>query len=103
MRIAEVLVVVGQQLTELRKLKYPEDTAEDFASRIGCSRTTLYRIEKGLPGAKFETLLNAAEVLGVLDQFSGLFSAAEARRDLATDRVLNSLLEQFGTDDSGVA
>lgn len=87
-----LLQAYGQRIAELRKLKYPRDTAEDFAARVGCSRKTLYRVEIGAGGGKIDTYLSIAEVLGIQDQFADLFSPTETKADLDADKTLDTLV-----------
>lgn len=88
----ESLKKFGQRIAELRKLKYPRDTTDDFAVRAGCSRKTLYRIENGLGGSKIDTYLNIAEVLGVQNQFAELFNPSETKADQEADMALDFIM-----------
>lgn len=56
----------GEHLTVWRKLEGL--TAEQVADRAGISRGTLRRLEHGEPGVRFETFLDVARVLGILDR-----------------------------------
>lgn len=57
---------IGQQLSTWRKLQAL--TAEQVAERAGTSRSTLRRLEQGDAGVSFETFLNVARSLGILEQ-----------------------------------
>jgi len=50
--------------------------AEEFATRIGVSRATLYRLEKGDPGISLNTLCMAMHLLGRLGAVADLADQA---------------------------
>jgi len=57
---------IGQQLATWRKLQGL--TAEQVVERAGTSRSTLRRLEQGDPKVSFETFLNVARSLGILER-----------------------------------
>jgi transcriptional regulator with XRE-family HTH domain len=56
---------IGQQLRQARRRR--SDTQDDFARRIGISRYTLIKIERGDGGVAIDTYLRAAVALGIHD------------------------------------
>jgi transcriptional regulator with XRE-family HTH domain len=65
-RVKAAAVDIGQQLTAWRKLQGL--TAEQVAERAAISRGTLRKLEQGDLGVSFETFLNVARSLGVMDR-----------------------------------
>ena len=70
---------MGQRLRDARKHRFPGDDQRTFARRLGVSRETLRKMEQGDPGVAFGRYLQAAELLGCLEGFRGLF---EMEQDL---------------------
>jgi len=74
-----ISAAIGERLRDARKRRFPGDDQQTFARRLGVSRETLRKMEHGDPGVAFGRYLEAAELLGCLDGFRGLFEPA---RDL---------------------
>lgn len=64
---------LGTQLRAARKKYFPGDDMPAFALRIGVSRATLQRMEKGDLSVSFGKYYQAAWVLGLEQPFSQLF------------------------------
>lgn len=60
---------LGEQLRAGRKRRYPHDTQADFARRLGVSRYTYQKMEKGDMKVAMGSYLKAAQLLGILDSF----------------------------------
>jgi transcriptional regulator with XRE-family HTH domain len=60
---------IGEQLRAGRKRRYPNDTQADFARRLGVSRYTYQKMEKGDTKVAMGSYLKAAQLLGILDRF----------------------------------
>ena len=71
--ITDVCNGIGQRLRDARKRRFPHDDQRTFARRIGVSRETLRKMERGDPSVSFGRYLEAAELLDCLDGFRGLF------------------------------
>lgn len=56
---------IGEALRTARRER--GDTQDDFARRIGVSRYTLIKIERGNQGVSLDTYLRAAVALGIAD------------------------------------
>jgi transcriptional regulator with XRE-family HTH domain len=67
------LLILGQQLKQARKQRFPRDTLDAFSVRIGVARATLQKMEKGDLSVALEKYFHAAEVLGVAKNFEQLF------------------------------
>lgn len=68
MNIAEIVSSMGLQMRKTRQLK--NDRQKDLAARMGVSRLTVMKMEKGEAEAgkvPLETWLKASEHLGLLD------------------------------------
>ncbi len=64
---------LGENLKRARKKKYPHDDMKAFSVRIGVSRATLQKMEKGDLSIGMGKYYQAAELLGCADQFRTLF------------------------------
>lgn len=71
--IQETCAGIGQRLRDARKRRFPGDDQRTFARRIGISRETLRKMERGDPSVAFGRYLEAGELLGCLDGFHALF------------------------------
>ncbi len=79
MTIAEIIHTMGLQMRKARQLR--RDRQKDLAARMGVSRLTVMKMEKGGPEAgriPLETWLRAAHHLGLLDTWQGVM---EVRAD----------------------
>ena len=74
------LARIGEQLRAGRRARYPGDTQGDFARRLGVSRYTWQKVERGDAGVAIGTVIKAAELLGILDRVTAAF--APPRRSL---------------------
>lgn len=61
-------------------------TLEDLAQRVGVSRTTMHKIERGDPGVRLGSAFEAATIVGV-----PLFSPDPTTRDLARAAISERL------------
>jgi transcriptional regulator with XRE-family HTH domain len=75
------LPTLGQNLRIARKRHFPGDDMAVFALRIGVSRATLQKMEKGELPVSLGKYYRAAEVLGLTQTFSGLLQAEESLFD----------------------
>jgi transcriptional regulator with XRE-family HTH domain len=68
------LPVLGTRLKAARKRGYPNDDLAAFALRIGVSRATLQKMEKGDLSVSIGRYLAAAQRLGLAEGFDSLFA-----------------------------
>lgn len=61
---------MGAHLREGRRQRYPRDTQDDFARRVGVSRATYQKMEWGDPSVSLRSYLAAAVLLEIGQQFS---------------------------------
>jgi transcriptional regulator with XRE-family HTH domain len=64
---------IGRNLRLARKRKFPQDDMRGFAIRLGVSRATLQKMEKGDLTVTLAKYAEAARLLGCLDAFRHLF------------------------------
>jgi transcriptional regulator with XRE-family HTH domain len=67
------LALIGEQLKTARKKRFPDDDLMAFALRIGVSRATLQKMEKGDLSVGLGKYYAAAEVLQLENAFRDLF------------------------------
>jgi transcriptional regulator with XRE-family HTH domain len=67
---ANALEALGQRIDEARRLR--GETAEQFATRIGVSRSTYHRLTKGDAGVAMGVLAQAILSLGLIEQLEEL-------------------------------
>lgn len=67
------LISLGVHLTIARKRNYPNDTQKDFSLRIGVSRATYAKMEKGDLSVGMDKYYQAAKLLNLQDGFESLF------------------------------
>jgi len=72
-------------------------TAVDLSARLGISRATLVRLEKGDPGAGVGAYLTALLALGIFDQAAPALPAELWQGDYGQRVKMN--LQEKGTDD----
>lgn len=75
MNIAEIIKTMGFQMRKARQLK--KDRQKDLAARMGVSRLTVMKMEKGGTEAgriPMETWLKAAEHLDLLDSWQNVMA-----------------------------
>lgn len=66
------LSLLGQRLRAARKRHFPRDDLAAFALRIGVSRATLQKMEKGDLSVSIGRYYTAARVLGLAATFDAL-------------------------------
>lgn len=66
---------IGESINTCRKLRHL--TMEQLAFKANVSRNTISRLEKGDPSVSFETVLNVANMLEILDQVIDAFDPYE--------------------------
>jgi len=71
------LDIIGKNLRAARKQTFPGDTLDNFALRIGVSRATLQRMEKGDLSVALGKYYQAAQVLGLPAPFMALLATRE--------------------------
>ena len=69
------LPLLGTKLTALRKRNFPNDTQQDFAVRIGVSKGTYLKMEKGDLKVAMGSYYQAAVRHGIQHRFNELFVA----------------------------
>ena len=67
------LYVIGEQLKAARKRRYPKDDMKTFSLRIGVSRATYQKMEKGDLSVTLGKYFEAAKILELEDGFNALF------------------------------
>ena len=77
----ETIPQIGQNLRLARRKSYPDDTLEDFALRIGVSRATLQRMEKGDLSVSLGQYFQAAALLGLDVPFHALLKPKQSLFD----------------------
>ena len=77
----ETIPQIGQNLRLARRKSYPDDTLEDFALRIGVSRATLQRMEKGDLSVSLGKYFQAAVLLGLDAPFHALLKPTQSLFD----------------------
>jgi transcriptional regulator with XRE-family HTH domain len=93
--VRERLTVWGKCISaQRRRQRIP---AADLSARLGVSRTTLFRLENGDPGAGIGAYLTAMLVLGILDQAAPPLAHDLWQGDLGTRVKLNN--EEKGAAD----
>jgi transcriptional regulator with XRE-family HTH domain len=75
------LLTLGNNLRQARKQRFPNDDLRAFALRIGVSRATLQRMEKGELSVTLGKYFRAAEVLGLGQSFDALLKPQESLFD----------------------
>lgn len=73
--------ILGQQLSTARKRHYPNDTLADFAMRIGISRATYQKMEKGDLSVTLGKYYKAATLLNLNHGFESLFAEEDSLFD----------------------
>lgn len=68
--INRALRLLGACISRARRAR--NMSTEDFSTRMGVSRSTLARLEKGEPGVSIKCLASALNALGELDRLSDL-------------------------------
>ena len=72
---------LGKRLKSARKKCFPKDDMNAFALRIGISRATYQKMEKGQLSVSLKNYFMAAKILGMEDHFDHLFQLKESLFD----------------------
>ena len=75
------LKLLGKNLYVARKKYFPRDTLADFALRIGVSRATLQKMERGELSVTLDKYYSAAKVLNLTHTFDELLKTEESLFD----------------------
>ncbi len=75
------LPTLGINLRQSRKMSFPKDDLNAFALRIGVSRATLQKMEKGDLSVSLDKYYSAADVLGLTAAFASLLKSEESLFD----------------------
>ena len=75
------LPALGNNLRQARKQRFPNDDLRAFALRIGVSRATLQRMEKGDLSVTLGKYYQAAELLDLAQPFEALLKPQESLFD----------------------
>lgn len=67
------LTELAKNFTAARKAHFPNDSLADFSVRIGVSRATLQKMERGDLSVGLHNYYRAAQILGLDASFNGLF------------------------------
>lgn len=67
------LTELAKNFTAARKSHFPNDSLADFSLRIGVSRATLQKMERGDLSVSLDKYYRAAQILGLAASFDGLF------------------------------
>ncbi|MEX1031731.1 MAG: helix-turn-helix transcriptional regulator [Cellvibrionaceae bacterium] len=81
---------IGQQLRAMRKARFPADTQDDMAVRVGVSRRTYQRMERGDMSVSLKHYLEAASILGCLKSFNELFTTSDEPTGLLATMLAKS-------------
>ena len=79
--MAKYIRELGDNLRRARKRRFPNDDLAAFALRIGVSRSTLQKMEKGDLTVALGRYYRAAEILGLADTFGILLRQEESLFD----------------------
>ena len=77
----QTLPELGNRLKAARKQRFPGDDLAAFSLRIGVSRATLQKMEKGDLSVSIGRYYQAAERLGLADGFDALFTQPDSMFD----------------------
>jgi len=72
---------LGKNLRKARKKCFPHDDMKAFAMRLGISRATLQKMEKGDVSVSFKYYYQAAQLLSLEEGFNQLFVVNESLFD----------------------
>lgn len=75
MKLENNLPQLGKNLRESRKKSFPKDDLKAFALRIGVSRATLQKMEKGDLSVSLDKYYSAAKILKLTDAFNELLKS----------------------------
>lgn len=72
---------LGKNLRLARKKQFPKDNMKSFSLRVGISRATYQKMEKGDLSVSLKYYFQAAKLLGVDNDFTQLFLLKESLFD----------------------
>jgi len=75
------LPVIGQNLLKARKKYFPKDNMKAFSLRLGISRATYQKMEKGDLSVSLKHYFQAANILGLEEKFIQLFHIKDSLFD----------------------
>jgi DNA-binding XRE family transcriptional regulator len=84
---------IGKKLKILRKIKYPNDTQRDFATRIRASAKTYTRMELGDGNVAFKYYVNAAKLLDINEKLINAFESDSFEEESASTQFARIFLE----------
>jgi uncharacterized protein (AIM24 family) len=76
------IIDIGKLITKQRKIKFPNDSQEIFAARIGVGETTMNRIETGKGNVGITSYLVALNTLELSDRISTLTNLDDIKETL---------------------
>lgn len=79
--IMNFLPELGQNIRFARKKRFPRDNMKAFSLRIGISRATYQKMEKGDLSVSLKYYYQTAKLLGVENNFNRLFLLKESLFD----------------------
>ena len=74
--------ILSEIAERLRALRADRETQATFAARLGCTRQTYAKMERGDPKTPVGYWLRAATLFGMLDQWESLFEPPKSLFDL---------------------
>lgn len=89
------LPAVGNHLKLARKKSFPRDDLAAFAVRIGVSRATLQKMEKGDLSVSLVRYYHAARLLGMGEQIENLFFKEPSLFDKYPDALIHRTSRQL--------
>lgn len=84
----DYLAKLGNNLRAARKRSFPKDDLTAFAIRIGVSRATLQKMEKGDMSVSLKRYYQAAQLLGMESQIESLFFKEPSLFDRYPDALI---------------
>lgn len=89
--VDRTLRVLGHDINVARRAR--NIAMADMAQRMGCSRSTLHRLENGDAGVSLNTLARALQVLGLLDRLTEIID--QSRDDIGLMMRTRALPERI--------
>ncbi|WP_415912269.1 helix-turn-helix domain-containing protein [Neptuniibacter sp. QD37_11] len=81
-QIKPLLETLGLALKKARKMQFPTDNQGAFARRIGVSRATYQKMEKGNGSVHFNHYVKASILLGTEDKLRDFFTIPKEQPNL---------------------
>ena len=97
------LAMLGNNLRDARKRTFPNDDLAAFSVRIGVSRATLQKMEKGDLSVSLGRYYKVAKVLKMQSQIEGLFFKEPSLFDRYPDSLINRAAPKSGPSKAGIA